>query len=190
MISQLEYTPGNNTFPLKLFNKKNVLSVEMCDSIKEFALSGTSGWHRSMTDLPKIYWDIECHTCRIPLLWNNGKLHELLSPIWEEAIEYYGMNVTHVEQYEIKRYSEGDYVAAHVDQFFGKAGDERKLTMLLQLSDEADYTGGDLHVLKHPRNKSIGSVTILPGFYLHEVKPVITGERWSLNCWAWGPYWK
>lgn len=188
MISQLEFK-RNNTFPAKLFSRKNVLSVEMCESIKDFTRSEHSGWHRSINLSPK-HWDIECHTCRIPLSWNEGKLHELLSPIWEEAIEYYGMDVTHVEQYEIKKYSEGDYVTEHVDQFYGTAGIERKLTMLIQLSDESEYTGGDLHVIRSTVSRGIGSLTILPSFYLHEVKPIISGERWSLNCWAWGPYWK
>lgn len=188
MISQIEYT-RSNTFPLKLFNRKNVLDAELCNSIKEFAQSENSGWHRLNNRSPK-HWDIECHTCRIPLGWNNNKLHELLSPVWEEAIQYYGMDVTHIEQYELKKYSEGDYVTEHVDQYYGTAGTERKLTMLIQLSDESDYAGGDLHVIRYPSSKSIGSLTILPAFYLHEVKPITSGERWSLNCWAWGPYWK
>lgn len=188
MISQLEFT-RNNSFPLKLFSRKNALSIEMCNSIKEFTQGEYAGWHRSHNRSPK-HWDVQCHCCRIPLQWNDGKLHELLSSIWEEAIEYYGMDVTHVEQYEIKKYSEGDYVTEHVDQFYGTAGTERKLTMLIQLSDEHDYTGGDLQVIRNKVDKSIGSLTILPAFYLHEVKPITSGERWSLNCWAWGPYWK
>lgn len=188
MISQIEFTRNNN-FPLKLFIRENVLNVEMCDAVKEFTKTEHSGWHRSINRTPK-HWDIECHTCRIPLDWDDGKLHKLLSPVWEEAIKYYGMNVTHVEQYEVKKYSAGDYVTEHVDQFYGTAGIERKLTMLVQLSDESDYVDGDLHVIRYPRSKTIGSLVILPAFYLHEVKPITSGERWSLNCWAWGPYWK
>lgn len=188
MISQIEYNQ-DNSFPVKIFNRNNVLSVEMCEFIKEFTKSEYSGWHRTANYAPE-HWDIKCDSCRIPLQWNGGELHKLLSPIWEEAIQYYGMDVTHVEQYEVKRYSKDDYVTEHVDQFYGTAGIERKLTMLLQLSDEVDYSGGDLHVIRYPASKSIGSLTILPAFYLHEVKPILSGERWSLNCWAWGPYWK
>jgi hypothetical protein len=188
MIQQIEFT-RNNSFPIKLFKKEKALSFDICHSLREFALSSESGWHRSVNRTPK-HWDIECHTCRVPLNWNDNKLHEILSPIWEEAFNYYGFHVTHVEQYEIKRYSEGDYVTEHVDQYYGTAGTERKLTMLLQLTDGSEYQGGNLHVIRNAVSKTIGSLTILPAFYLHEVKPITAGERWSLNCWAWGPYWK
>lgn len=189
MISQIEFSTQGK-YPLKTFERENVLSIDMCESLKDFTRSEYSGWHRCVNHTPK-HWDIECHTCRVPLdSALNSKLHELLSPVWEEAFEYYGMDVTHVEQYEIKMYSEGDYVTEHVDQFYGCMGDERKLTMLIQMSDVVDYSGGDLLVIRSPVSKSIGSVSILPAFYLHEVKPILSGERWSLNCWAWGPYWK
>lgn len=188
MISQIEFSTFGN-YPLKLFQKQNVLSVDTCESLKEFTRDQFSGWHRVTNHTPE-HWDIKCHTCRIPLEYDSGKLHELLSPIWEEAFTYYDMDITHVEQYEIKMYSEGDYVTEHVDQFYGTMGIERKLTMLIQLSDESEYCGGDLNVIRAPMSKSIGSLTIFPAFYLHEVKPITSGERWSLNCWAWGPYWK
>jgi PKHD-type hydroxylase len=78
----------------------------------------------------------------------------------------------------------------------GRAGiaARRKLTVVIQLSDPADYQGGtlelwpDAHVTAAPRAR--GGLAVFPSFVLHRVAPVTQGIRWSLTLWAHGPAWR
>lgn len=168
---------------------ESFLHKDLCNEIINFTSTINSGFKRHVNKSPE-HWDISCDTCRIPIDHNlNHKLVDAINPIWKTVSFYYKFNTTSFEEFEIKKYSESDYVTEHVDQFYGTIkGKERKLTMLLQLNQ--DYIGGDLIVAKQKIPKTLGTVVVLPAFYLHEVKPITSGTRWSLNCWAWGPYWE
>ncbi|WP_343503180.1 2OG-Fe(II) oxygenase [Alloyangia pacifica] len=79
----------------------------------------------------------------------------------------------------------------HSDIGEGRLAARRKLTMVVQLSDEGDYEGGALEVM--PSNhivtagKERGTATLFPSYMLHRVTPVSSGERHSLTIWAHGP---
>ena len=79
----------------------------------------------------------------------------------------------------------------HSDIGAGALAAKRKLTVVVQLSDPADYAGGtldlwpDSHVREVPRQR--GLAVVFPSFVLHRVTPVATGARWSLTLWAHGP---
>ncbi|WP_146590103.1 2OG-Fe(II) oxygenase [Puniceibacterium confluentis] len=79
----------------------------------------------------------------------------------------------------------------HADIGDGPVAARRKLTMVVQLSQDADYDGGVLeimpsaNVIAAPRGR--GAATIFPAFQLHRVTPVTRGERFSLTVWAHGP---
>ena len=66
----------------------------------------------------------------------------------------------------------------------------RKLTVVLQLSDGADYAGGDLEVFDvEPRAlpRERGSILCLPSFVPHRVTPVTAGTRRIVVAWISGP---
>jgi PKHD-type hydroxylase len=67
----------------------------------------------------------------------------------------------------------------------------RKLSIVIQLSDPADYDGGDLQILasREPTSvdKRLGLATVFPSFILHRVTPVTRGTRRSLVAWIAGP---
>ena len=79
----------------------------------------------------------------------------------------------------------------HTDIGRGLLAVKRKLTIVVQLSDPADYDGGalelrpDANVAIAPRTR--GTAAIFPSFVLHRVAPVTRGTRWSLTLWAHGP---
>lgn len=79
----------------------------------------------------------------------------------------------------------------HSDIGAGHWASQRKLTVVVQLSDPADYAGGALEVWaghapqSAPRDQ--GTAVVFPAFHLHRVTPVKTGMRWSLTLWAHGP---
>lgn len=67
----------------------------------------------------------------------------------------------------------------------------RKLSLTVQLSDPADYDGGDLELWcdRDPvlarRERGLGAM--FPAPTLHRVRPVTRGRRHSLVAWASGP---
>lgn len=73
----------------------------------------------------------------------------------------------------------------------------RKISFTLQLSDEDEYTGGDVQLIDdcHGRvlvtvPKKKGSLVMFDSRIRHRVKPVKTGTRYCLVGWALGPKWK
>ncbi len=82
----------------------------------------------------------------------------------------------------------------HID-WVPKTINPRKLSMSIQLTDGADYDGGDLHLKlnsQHPRiaSREKGDAILFPSWILHGVTPVTRGVRKSLVIWAEGPEWK
>ena len=70
----------------------------------------------------------------------------------------------------------------------------RKLSMVVQLSDPADYEGGDLQIMSgaDPANveKQRGKVVVFPSYMIHRVTPVTSGVRRTLVVWITGPSFK
>ena len=93
-----------------------------------------------------------------------------------------------VARYGAERQGHFDW---HSDIGAGTLAAKRKLTVVVQLSDPADHTGGtldlwpDSHVRPVPRQR--GLAVIFPSYVLHRVTPVTTGTRWSLTLWSHGP---
>jgi PKHD-type hydroxylase len=79
----------------------------------------------------------------------------------------------------------------HSDIGAGALAAKRKLTIVVQLSDPAEYEGGQLElrpdssITTAPRQK--GMAMVFPSFVLHRVTPVTAGERLSLTLWSHGP---
>jgi 2OG-Fe(II) oxygenase superfamily len=92
-------------------------------------------------------------------------------------------------QLAIKRYRPGDRHVEHQD-LHAAGGARRKLAGVVQLSEPDDYQGGALvmrfahHRTTMPRAR--GTLVAFPGWTLHEVEPVVSGERWMLAVNGWG----
>ena len=81
---------------------------------------------------------------------------------------------------------------------------QRKLSMVVQLSDPKDYVGGDLRfnlrgldssqsdtIMSPPSEfKQQGSIVVFPSFLWHKVEPITSGKRYSLVMWTLGGNWK
>ena len=81
---------------------------------------------------------------------------------------------------------------AHIDKAYGAS--IRKLSVVLQLSDTADYEGGELCIqigeTPQPMKKEQGFLVAFPSYILHGVQPVTKGTRYSLVAWITGPAFK
>tara|TARA_R110001599_G_scaffold225828_2_gene424871 strand:- start:702 stop:1325 length:624 start_codon:yes stop_codon:yes gene_type:complete len=111
------------------------------------------------------------------------------------------------EPCQFTKYKKGQYYDWHCDSWnkpynvpnAQSNGKQRKLSVTLSLSDEKDYSGGELefdmrntdpdkkantHILKEIRSK--GSLVVFPSDVWHRVKPVKRGVRHSLVIWNLG----
>lgn len=76
-------------------------------------------------------------------------------------------------------------------QDFGAKSISRKLSLVLQLSDPAQYEGGQLELMTQTDpariEKRRGLITVFPAWVVHRVTPVTQGSRQSLVAWISGP---
>ena len=99
------------------------------------------------------------------------------------------------EGFQFTEYTEpGGHYTTHIDRL-NIGGTVRKLSMTIQLSDPADYDGGDLEILtslEHPEiaPKEQGTAFFFNSHLLHRVKPVTRGTRYALVVWITGPRFK
>jgi len=70
----------------------------------------------------------------------------------------------------------------------------RKLSISIQLTNPEEYEGGELKVFDRDEgitmSKEQGTLIMFPSYMLHEVMPVIKGERNSLVTWITGKQFK
>jgi len=109
----------------------------------------------------------------------------------------FGFDITDMNEIQFTEYhgsSKGKYDWHHDVFFENPMPFDRKLSIVVQLSDPKDYTGGDFefHNMQSPgaEFKSRGSVLIFPSFFPHRVLPVTDGDRYSLVSWIEGPKWR
>jgi predicted 2-oxoglutarate/Fe(II)-dependent dioxygenase YbiX len=169
----------------KIFIKHDILSVTMCEDIIRFGEQNVKPGVNKYPSSDRV--EVDFQTCLLPL---NHPIHSTLADVWKSAIEFFKFDITFIEQYELKKYENGGYFGKHTDtKYINSENWDRKLTMVIQLSDEQSYKQGGLSVLGFSSTKKRGSVIVFPSFFPHEVKKT-EGIRWSLIGWAWGPYWK
>jgi PKHD-type hydroxylase len=98
-------------------------------------------------------------------------------------------------QYTIYNGDEEGHYDSHIDMFpAGADSAQRKLSMVVQLTDPEKYEGGDLQIYCSSGCESVkkekGFIAVFPSYLLHKVTPVTTGIRRSLVVWVCGPPFK
>lgn len=69
----------------------------------------------------------------------------------------------------------------------------RKLSVVMQLNPSKEFDGGDFEIFsiggasKKVVEMGLGNMIVFPSWEVHRVKPVTSGERWSLVSWISGP---
>lgn len=118
-------------------------------------------------------------------------IYKVIEKHWRTAIDFFNFDITFIEPYEIKKYSLGGHFGRHIDNYHAMSIPvERKITMSLQLSEDTDYVGGRLTIVRTQVSRKKLSMTFFPSFYPHGVEAITNGTRWVMIGWAWGPYWR
>jgi len=81
----------------------------------------------------------------------------------------------------VNHYGEGCYFKPHVDRT--PTYSNRHKTVVVQLSSPEDYSGGEMIVKEKLFHKDLGNTIIFDSGFMHEVKKVIDGDRYSLVLW-------
>ena len=112
---------------------------------------------------------------------NDGQSRFVTDTLW-----YYANEANTAEQ-------KGKY-DWHCDTFWANpTAFDRKLSIVIQLSDPSDYEGGDFEIdsqyaqVPADQIRAKGSVLVFPSFLNHRVTPITKGERRSLVSWIQGP---
>lgn len=124
-----------------------------------------------------------------------GWVYDRLIPVVTQANEqFYKFDLYgFTEQLQFTEYAApSGYYNYHMDKVFNAM--PRKLSMVVQLTDENSYSGGDLQILTGDNPESLnrkrGTVLFFPSYMLHRVTPVTEGTRHSLVTWFSGPPFK
>jgi PKHD-type hydroxylase len=125
---------------------------------------------------------------RVDAAWLFGRLDALFAL----GAEAFGLPVGPIsETIQILLYGEG----GHFRMWHTDAGtdnvERRRISMSVELSDPAEYEGGDLEVVPdlvgRARTLPRGGAHLFPSRALHRVTPVTKGARWALVAWTGAP---
>lgn len=122
------------------------------------------------------------------LLW---KYTELANEAFDVDVEPY----TSIQYTEYHGADGGKYDEHHDVNWENGDGRDRKLSIVIQLSDHQDYEGGYFHFTEceSPLISDFmqrGSILVFPSYLRHSVSPVTSGLRRSLVAWFEGPKWR
>lgn len=168
----------------------SLLSPEEIGRIREFgdALEQTSVKLYGESDKSQV----DARGSHFPLNAKTQWLYEKMEAAAQRLnqSDYHYDLIGFCENFYYLRYSAGEHFNWHVDMG-AETPAPRKLSLVLQLSDPAEYDGGDFDVMLATdfarANKALGSIIAFPSYKIHRVTPVTRGERRTLTMFASGP---
>jgi PKHD-type hydroxylase len=123
----------------------------------------------------------------VDMLWYFGR---------EANKNAFGFDIDYLPDIQYTKYSadENGKYDWHCDTFWANPSMyDRKISIVIQLSDPSEYEGGDFQIdpqyaqLPADAIKAKGTVIVFPSFMNHRVTPVTKGTRRSLVSWIQGP---
>lgn len=138
---------------------------------------------------------------RSKVRWIEGEhgLRELLMKYVHQANTAFCVDIHHVitelQFTEYKGEYSGKYDVHHDINWNEPSPSDRKLSVVVQLSDPNDYAGGEFKFseVENPISADIkkqGTILVFPSYLQHSVSEVTDGERYSLVSWISGPRWR
>ena len=179
----IQNKPTNETdsFLKFIIEVPDVLNEEQIERLKLYHHSDDSGLHRRGSKDKNT--TASFYTCQVHPF--SDEIYEILAPVWNN----YEHKLSFIEPYEIKSYVEGDLFEYHTDSYFNLNQQvDRKLNLIVQMSDDNDYEGGDLLVGEFLCSRKKGTAILFPACIFHCVTPITKGIRYSLIGHGWGPY--
>lgn len=127
----------------------------------------------------------ECH-------WIFNRVAQAVSSMNQQFWQY---DLDLIETLQFTRYDrDNDFYGPHIDMSYGRI-EQRKLSFSIQLSAPDSYTGSDLQFHNCGMNfydsvREQGTIIMFPSYVVHQVTPLLSGQRYSLVGWVIGPPFK
>lgn len=131
---------------------------------------------------------------------NNIENKPLVDLLWRYTLEAnrnaFGFDINYISEIQYTKYygNTNDKYEWHVDTFWAnRTSYDRKLSVVIQLSDPTEYKGGVFEFdpeIPQPNADDLrkkGTIIVFPSFIRHRVTPVTSGVRKSLVSWIEGP---
>ena len=121
-------------------------------------------------------------------IWFYKRLVTICRQLNERSFQFDLTGFSEEAQYMVYHASEGSHFDWHFDT--GPLP-PRKVSLTIQLSDPAQYEGGELQfsigtkIVSAPKNR--GVVIGFPSYMIHRVTPVTAGTRKAIVTWITGP---
>lgn len=114
-------------------------------------------------------------------------LFHKVGALFTYAADHFGFEVTGLmEPFLYSVYEEDQSFNWRADLGSGSSS-TRKVSMILQLSANDEFIGGEMQFVNAPSHKGMGSATFYPSYLAHRLTPVILGVHRSLVAWGCGP---
>lgn len=178
-----------NTEIFQVIKMDRVLTNTDCDAILE--LAGAQDFKEGeVASGAGTYQDPKYRKSSFTLLEQcdeTGWIYKRVQQLVLEANKLYGFDLQGQECLQVAAYHPGEYYRPHMDLGPGHAK-FRKLSIVVQLSDPKDYSGGGLSCLQPEATCPMerGSLIIFPSYVMHQVATVTRGVRYSLSTWFTG----
>jgi PKHD-type hydroxylase len=125
-------------------------------------------------------------------LWLYDRMQQVIGRLNSSTYQFDLRGFSDPFQYTVYHGDEGGHYDWHIDQ--GPTGEQRKLSISLQLTDPARYGGCELEFfagkLLEIAPKERGTMIAFPSYTLHRVTPIVSGTRKSVVVWVTGPKFK
>ena len=166
-----------------------IFSKEQCDWIVNYAqkLNGSPAYIGGDGPHGQINKEIrDANVFPFPLNEQTEPLYKKMMMIVEAANQEYDFDIDGIpHEFQLLKYEPGGHYNWHMDM--GGTNGDRKISVVVFLTDPSEYEGGELEVLeggKLPREQ--GTVATFPSYMMHTVNPVTKGTRWTLVSWITG----
>jgi len=197
---------------------KDQIPVRLCDEILKLGKTLEANQAKVGGDSPDNIDKVK-RDSKVTWFHDDAWIFELINPLVRQANQEAGWNFVYdfPESAQFTQYKPGQYYGWHCDSWdepYNKPGTKvhnkiRKLSSIVMLSDQVEYTGGvlQLDARQQDPEKSTGheqliyvdpqiirlekgDVIVFPSFLWHRVTPVNSGTRYSLPMWYVGDPWK
>lgn len=119
-------------------------------------------------------------------------IREITKEANEKIFDFVLLGIIDQDYPQVFRYKENNYYNWHVE--INPLATTRKLSFIVNLSNETEYTGGEIEFLNTSVENTLvntqGSIIVFPSFLPYQIKPVLSGERNIIIGHIHGPLFK
>ena len=182
----------NDTFKF-VVHRENFLSVSQCQKLMRYLETGEPTESELAGQYDKNIMNKEVRNTEEMIYTDEKMLSKIKMVLELSNISTYHYNIQEMSSVKLLKYGVGGRYKWHTD-CGAKETSTRKLTAIIQLSDENDYQGGDLEFgitdktgqNNYTATRKQGSIIIFPAFLSHRVTPITEGKRYSMLSWMLG----